>query len=396
MKKRLRNIFDQYDVKENHITNSLLVVLNYNKSLLKALLKEYNIPLGSKGINLLSQITPKSSGNRNSIPDGYIYTDDYDLCIGIETKIEFNALREDQLKGHINQLESYKEKYLIVLTPDEKEPLVVAKLRNSFPNIKHISWQSLLKLMTEIGPDNVKNKEGHFLFKEFISYMERNYHMTPFTGFKFTDGYDIDLATHYVKRVSELLSPKIRKIYPRCKHNRPQIKGPWEAWFSSRQVQNSIHPSFSVQPQQLRCNIVLANGCHKEWKKFNEILNDKRESKTFNKYIKDIYKNAATGAESIISFRQRHYLAQTKAVTDAEVIISASEFLGIDKSKPNEIWVNSIKDITNTKNKFNYQLEIGYDIKYEKVGSLASPKSIGIILQAYKNLFPLYKFLTRV
>jgi hypothetical protein len=71
--KKLRNIFDQYSIQENHLTNSLLLVLHHNRNLLKTVLKHYGIDLKTKEINLPSQIAPKTIDNRSTIPDGYIY-----------------------------------------------------------------------------------------------------------------------------------------------------------------------------------------------------------------------------------------------------------------------------------------------------------------------------------
>ena len=79
MAKKLRNIFDQYDQKENHLTHSLLHVLNENRKLLKKILHTYGIRLTSKQINLLTQVAPRTVKEKTSVPDGYIYTKDYKL-----------------------------------------------------------------------------------------------------------------------------------------------------------------------------------------------------------------------------------------------------------------------------------------------------------------------------
>lgn len=131
MKKRLRNIFDQYQQQENHLTNSFLLVLNHNRGLLKIILKEYNVNLPGQRVDLLAQIAPRSVDNKTSIPDGYIFTEDYNFCIGIETKIVKTALQKEQLIGHLKQLSQYDRSYLLVLTPDEEKPKIIIDLEKA-------------------------------------------------------------------------------------------------------------------------------------------------------------------------------------------------------------------------------------------------------------------------
>jgi len=393
MAKRLRNIFDQYSQQENHLTNSLLQVLNLNRKLLKAVLKANGIKLTGKQINLLTQVAPRTVQDRTSIPDGYIYTEDYEFCVGIETKINENALKKDQIRGHLKQLTEYDTSYLLVLTPDHSEPKVIKGLRKKHRHLKFVSWLDLLKLMSELGPDKGNNPVGQYLFDEFMSFVERCYHMTPFTGFNFRDGYDRNLAQHYVKRVSEILTPKMFKLYPDCINKRPQIKGVWEAWYSSDKVQKSVHPSLVVQNERIRCTITLGNGCKKEWRKFHQTLMTTKNLNKLKRSLKKVYLKRPDKSQGILSFRQRHYLNRIKSVEDAVCEISIATLLGIDKSKPNAIWWNLIRDIVATKKRYNYQLEIGYHMNYEEVRDLKGPKAPQLLLRCYRALKPVYDIL---
>ena len=317
MKKKLRNIFDQYSQEENHLTNSLLLVLDHNRNLLRYILKTFKIDIRGKNVNLLSQVAPRTIEERSSIPDGYIYTDDYSFCIGIETKIKPNALRKDQILGHLKQLSQYERSILLVLTPDEDEPSIISSLKNDHKNLKFISWITLLKYMSKVGPDKGKNEICKFVYDEFLTYVERHYHMTPFTGINFRDGYDHHLASHYVKRISDILTPKIIELYPLCRNHRPKILGTWDAWYSSRQVQYSVHPGFSIKPEMLSCGIVLANGCKNEWNNLKLILNTKKDFLRFTKYLKLLVQKAPDNSDPVISIRQRHFIARTKGIVDA-------------------------------------------------------------------------------
>lgn len=396
MQRKLRNLFDHYDKQEDRITHALLVVLAENPTLLKSILRQYNIKVGSSQLKLLTQAAPRKSKGQDTRPDGYIYSDDYSFCMGIETKIAPNALNQKQISGHLKQLSEYDESILVLLTPDEKPPDMLSKIKQGYNRIRFISWPDLLAAMIKIGPDR-KNKVGEFLFDKFFSYMERNYQMTPFTGFKFEDGYDIKLAAHYVKRVSSIITPDIRKMFPKCSKTRPKIGAgsgyPWQAWYSTDPVQSSLHPSLSVQPHQIRCEIILANGCKKEWRLFKSILKNPHLGRKFKSYLRHVYKEAPAGGESVLSFRQRHYKARTKAVHDAETVLNIAVLLGIDKSKKNIIWWDLLEKIVATKNRYNYQLEIGYDLKYEVVRDLNGPKAINTLKKCYENLRPIFNFI---
>lgn len=395
MPRKLRNIFDQYEQKENHITNSLLLVLNSNRALLKSILIRYRIRLTSKQINLLSQVAPKTVDQRSTVPDGYIYTDDYNLCVGIETKIQPKAVRKEQIVGHLNQLSAYEKSFLLILTPDEQEPSVITKLKHKYSNVRFISWPELLKFMIEVGADKKNNQLGQYLFDEFMNYMERSFYMTPFTGFRFSDGYDLDLAIHYVKRVSATLTPLIQKKFPDCLNKRPKILGAWEAWSGSEKIQESIHPAFVVEPHQVRCFMVLPNACPRAWKRIRDILTNDKLKRMFKHQIGRLYDKSPKGAETVISFRQRHFYARTKAISDAQVIINVATLLGKDGSKKNIIWWNLLEDIARSKSKYNYQMEIAYDMKYDRVPALQTTESIEIMKKCFSSLKPMYDFISK-
>ncbi|MFO7965959.1 MAG: hypothetical protein R6U50_18675, partial [Desulfobacterales bacterium] len=205
--KKLRNIFDKYDQDENNLTHALLIVFNHNEQLLKKILNKLNIGVSGKHLKILTQTAPFRPKEKNSVIDGYIYSEEFETCIGIETKIFPNSLERDQLKGHINQIKEYQNSYLLILTPDETEPDIIKQLPHpENVTIIFISWISLLELMGELGPD-INNPVGKHLFNEFMDFIERKYHMTPFTGINFRNGYDLDLAIHYTKKLSEILTP---------------------------------------------------------------------------------------------------------------------------------------------------------------------------------------------
>ena len=399
MGKRLRNIFDQYTQRENHITNSLLLVLNHNRSLLRKILSANGIKLSGKQLNLLSQIAPKKTDNKTSVPDGYIYTDDLDFCIGIETKIKPTSLKKSQLIRHLDQLSVYNQSYLLALTPDVEIPKIVQDLQADFPNLKFVSWIKLIKLLIKEGPDKGKNYVGKFVYEEFLSYMERHYEMTPFTGFNFRDGYDVDLASHYVKRITESITNKITKTYPECNFTRPKIgvgSGyPWQSWSSEKKIQDAVHFTISVRPEKLHCLMILPNKCNTEWGKLKAILTQDSSIKKFRQALKKIYDKAPDAAYSVVSFRQRHFKGQTVAIIDGFTELNIAMLLGLGRSKKNDIWWNLLREIANTKGRYNYQLEAGYHLPYDKIKELKTQKAASIIEYYFKSLKPVYDMISQ-
>ncbi|MFH1933359.1 MAG: PD-(D/E)XK nuclease family protein [Pseudomonadota bacterium] len=394
MHKRLRNLFDRYSQQENHLTHSLLLVLNQNRHLLDKILKEIGVNLSKKQVNLLTQVA-QAAQDKTSVPDGYIYTEDYRFCIGIETKIYANTLKLGQLRGHLEQLSQYERSILLVLTPDESEPAVVRKLKESHNNLHFLSWMDLLTRMSEIGPDKGKNDVGLYLFHEFMAYVERSYHMTPFTGFNFRDGYDTGLAVHYIKKISEIITPYIRQLYPDLKKTRPMINAPhgnpWQSWYPTENVQDSVHLTLSITPVYLNAFLVLGNGCRYGWKKLRAILQSER--KNFRACLLGLLKSKQVVGEALIIFQQRHFEHRTLGIRDAVVTLNAAMLLGKGKAKENTMWWELMENLAATKNKYNYQMSIGYEMNYESLGDLKTPNATILLERCYKNLMPVYELI---
>ena len=254
----------------------------------------------------------------------------------------------------------------------------------------------LLTRMSEIGPDKGKNDIGQYLFQEFMAYVERSYHMTPFTGFNFRDGYDTGLAVHYIKKLSELITPYIGELYPDLKKTRPMINAPhgnpWQSWYPTENVQGSVHLTLSITPVYLNVFLVLGNGCRHGWKKFGTILQS--EKKKFRKSLLGMLQSSPTGAETVIVFQQRHFKHRTLGIHDAVVTLNVSMLLGKGKAKENSLWWDLMGDLAKTKNRYNYQMSLGYEVKYETVNDLKTPKSTSFLKRCYKNLMPVYELIS--
>lgn len=386
-----RNLFDHYSQLENHITNSFLSVLNENPRLTKNLLRDLGIKINKGDFKILSQRMPIKDKYKSSTIDGAIFATDFSFCAAIENKIYPKTVRKSQLQGHLRQITPFPKGLLWVITPDEYISLTDLKKPNNI-EVVHTSWASITRSLIGFGPDQ-KKTIGEKLLVEFIAFLERRPDLAGFHGFRFDYGYEEELARNYVKRVTPELSEFIKKTFKRCINTRPSITGAWDAWYPSKEPQKSIHPGYYVGPEYLRCNVVLANGCGMGWKNFSLKLQE--DEKSFISILRKIERKKPTGSEAIVSFRQRHYPSQrSKPITDAETTVRMSTLLGTDGSKENEIWMNLIKDIARTKSKYNYQLEIGYNLIYEQNSNLTTEKAIKEMKKSFSALTEIYKFLT--
>jgi len=152
---RLNNIFDQYDVEENRVTNAFLQTLAKSRDFLKAFLnKHFNIsPEKSANVIISAQKKPFAEGNTEEdkekiegIPDGWIIINE-EIAIVFESKITKNAIRQAQLKAHVKRIRGYAQKYLCVITPDEESPVKKIHIPNT--KIQWISWRKVYELVSK-------------------------------------------------------------------------------------------------------------------------------------------------------------------------------------------------------------------------------------------------------
>ena len=134
----LPNLFDQYSQYENRVTNALLQALAVSPRLLQSFLREFlgfHAPLGRATVEISAQKQPRGrgdqletetgAGERDSVPDGWIACEEGDWAVVLESKIQPNTLRLEQLRGHLRAIAAHDRRYLLVLTPDASLPVEV-------------------------------------------------------------------------------------------------------------------------------------------------------------------------------------------------------------------------------------------------------------------------------
>ena len=161
---KLNNIFDQYHVEENRLTNSFLQTLAQNDDLLKTFLSYFDIPVKQKSEIIIScQKKPFSTGDEigsekiESIPDGWLIIDE-NTAVVFETKISKDSVILEQIESHVRKIRSYENKFLCLITPDSQLPIKESIINGA--TVKWFSWRQIYELVTRF--TSTANGAGSF------------------------------------------------------------------------------------------------------------------------------------------------------------------------------------------------------------------------------------------
>ncbi len=156
------SIFSTYRTGENRVTASILAVLrslalHRTERLLGALMERSEFEL----VTFQNQAAKGGKG----VPDASITAS---CRLLVETKIERNAVRGDQIRRHLERLNTAPEavKVLLVLTPDDSSPPAVAEIGDA-----KVAWTSFAALDQAIDellkdPSEVISEREAFLLRE--------------------------------------------------------------------------------------------------------------------------------------------------------------------------------------------------------------------------------------
>lgn len=156
------SIFSTYRTGENRVTASVLAVLRSlalrrTERLLGALMERSEFEL----VSFQNQTAKGGKG----VPDASITAS---CRLLVETKIERNAVRRDQIQRHLDRLNAAQEavKVLLVLTPDDISPAVLAELGD--PKVAWASFADLDQAIEELLNDQseVISEREAFLLRE--------------------------------------------------------------------------------------------------------------------------------------------------------------------------------------------------------------------------------------
>lgn len=216
-----RNIFDQFDARENRLTHALVVALDQDRKFLGAFLKRFapNALKSAKNITLAEQRLPGLSAEKGNVgerglPDALILADD-GRAVVVESKVTA-PVRLPQLKAHTTTLERR-------LTIQDRDVAIRCvggilitgdKVSGLKPPWVHADWCSIYDLLCDrSGHHTVWTKE----LAKYLELMERRMsdeevglgvRLTRFNGIPFAHGEDYSYFA--AKRILRLLVAELK------------------------------------------------------------------------------------------------------------------------------------------------------------------------------------------
>jgi hypothetical protein len=149
----LPNLFNQYSVDENRVTNALLQTLNASRNLTTSFLEQFvnvsNLDFDEK-FAIWSQKQPKAdedkernnADERATVPDGWIVSEQGNLTVVIESKIQVGGVSLKQLRGHMRRGARNRDFYILLITPDKEKPAILEG--TAAKNIVWHSWSEVI------------------------------------------------------------------------------------------------------------------------------------------------------------------------------------------------------------------------------------------------------------
>jgi hypothetical protein len=129
--------------------------------------------MGESSLQLVAFDNQPTSDASSTIPDGRISGS---FSLWIETKTAANAMRIDQLRGHLQHLDSDDRMFerLLVITPDIEEPSQIAQLAD--PRVIWFSFRDLSDAISDLMSDQreVISEREALLLREFQTMLEED------------------------------------------------------------------------------------------------------------------------------------------------------------------------------------------------------------------------------
>ncbi len=198
----LPNLFDQYSQHENRVTNALLQTLASSPRLFQSFLRVFlgiRVRLRKDRVVITAQKRPhgrgdrpegvQAAGERDSIPDGWIVCDEGDWAVVIESKVQPQRLRQEQLRAHLRAISSFGRRFLLVLTPDEQPPRELARIRGNQVAVRWHSWRMIHEWISRNAIARPERNLTGSLLRHLKGFLEMDELLSGFQGIDFPEGY---------------------------------------------------------------------------------------------------------------------------------------------------------------------------------------------------------------
>lgn len=403
---QLNNIFDQYSLPENRVTNTFLHTLTQNESLLKTfLLRYFDIKLNKQAkIVISAQKHPFSTGDieerpqeMKSIPDGWIVIDE-DRAIVFETKIKEGKIRYDQLESHVKQIRHFANKYLCVITPDEE----FKKVNINNTCVKWLSWRQAYELIAK--HSDTKSELARYFTLQAKEFIAMKNDIIGFSGINYSSNeYNSLEAKAILKSLLREIAPKVKRIFPKLQHEKPTVsershpytvhhRSIWSCLSEEKVFMLGLHLTFWLHETHFGVGITIPNRADKYWKRLKKICKDNDEFNNFTNKIIDLRNKVP---HLYVEFLQRHFRGRTDAIVDGIIEIDVDTIKGNSKQRirQNALWYDVIRSLVKNKKHFNGQMMIRARYFYEDFQESKTEKFKETIINGIANFKGIYDFL---
>lgn len=418
---KVPNIFNQYFQPENRVTNALLQVLSVDINLLRGFVKEImNIDLSlSSNARLSTLKEPYDEYDRKnlpiineeglSIPDAFIYDEENNLNIFIESKLD-TTLYYTQLKNHCRaySLKSFSN-FLICISTDKEQPGVINDILKEAKNCKVIwlPWKTVYHWACEKLDDNIckNNYLNNFLCTQLKGYLEMYENLSDFAGINFQkDIYNYPQAKSFIKSLIEKVLEDINEIYPQFKIPRPKITDNktyvWDVLSDGYPFNSKVHLTFEIHNEYFALDLTLPNMAN--WKIFRRKLKDRlSEFKEIFSHLVQNFKNYQVPPEIGLYVWQSHAYKPYKLTRDGKLEFKIDVCPFIKKEnilhkniKQIPFWFDAFVNLCQTASNVHLEMQISIIYYYIKHSIIKKPEFANEVIKAAKALKPLYDYLT--
>ncbi len=412
----LPNLFDQYEVEENRLTNALLQTLAISSRIVDRFLNHFIPHISIKeiaSIGLSEQRIPKKNGKdapvaqetRESVPDGWLILrrkdDSVAHVIVIESKVKEKSANQGQLLRHLvkarRKFQPYKDVLVLLITPDKNNPFPGWRPEEGF--YMWTNWREIYAFVNK-GRKLRTDSAARLLLKNFEEFIEMK-ELAGFQGIDFSEGYDKEKARRILRSLMQEIEPEFLIPYPNLKKHKGNVSEPWDVFVPEevKKFNQGIHFTLGIYEKQLDVLLTVPNNCLTAWKRLMSIIQIERPK--LEHILSELRRKLPN---LILIFQQRHFIAQRIEFVDGlvQVDMDTTEFGREERGRTQvrknrqlfELFVSAVKDAPVSVNReVNFITKFYYNdpnyknqLKHAEFG-----KTLISALAAFK---PLYDYLT--
>jgi hypothetical protein len=413
---QLPNLFDQYDVEENRVTNALLQTLASSPSLTKAFLKRFisrNITRDVNSVAIWTQRAPKDKktdkevqDKRDRVPDGWFMLQRKDGTLSsvvvLESKIYKKHTNIKQLRGHLRKANRYEGDriWALLVTPDSRKPFPKWEPENGV-----YVWCNWREVHSFVRTQMEKFEKGSLqlrLLRDLKGFIEMK-EIGGFEGIDFSEGYDPLRARKILKKlIAEIdseIDSDVRKKYPKLTEHKGNVQDPWDVFAPDVKggFTHANHFALAIRESYFDIMLTLPNNFAKGWQRLRQILTTPKLMHRFRLILSHLRQKLPNLR---VVFAHRHFNGYNIAFYDCRIDVDldttnfARKADGDTMVKRNPKFFDSfLSAVLDTPASVNRELNVRAKFYYDELPEAQNAKFKHTVINALAAFKPLYEFL---